>query len=458
MDITKGAPAAPGGLAAADPKAALSLGARRLQELTAYKQRMQQQAAQRQAAMEQLAQLYESDPGIGRGAGLAALGRNLGPGMSGFTKGMSELIANRDKLAEREYLRKAAGQQTRVEAEEAGMTDIQNEAKISEQLLGAGGAGKTFAPHQYTAINPDDELPHRYERSYNSESGEWGTKDLGVVPAGEIKSGTHLKAGFQWVEEKDHSKGQMKIPEMEPIDSSDLSKGYKVKDTKAVSLSPDAIDGAARVFNKTGKFPPNMGRGAQGNIDMVAVQNHAAELRRTEGLAPEEMLTQWGILKGQQGAYNEVAKRVGKIDVAVNEAHDSMKITEEKSAAVPRTNFPAVNGGIQFFESHFGDKDLRAFQASLNTLVNVYSRAVNPTGAATVHDKEHARELLSVVDGPEAFAAVMATLKQEIEVAKRSAHRTLKELEPGRGGAAKPRKKIEHPAEIQEMLNEFRKP
>jgi hypothetical protein len=51
-------------------------------------------------------------------------------------------------------------------------------------------------------------------------------------------------------------------------------------------------------------------------------------------------------------------------------------------------------------------------------LVNVYSRAVSPTGQPTVADKEHARELLSTAYDQPSYAAVLQQMQKEIGAAR----------------------------------------
>jgi hypothetical protein len=149
---------------------------------------MMEQMAQRQAAMQELAARYEADPGIGRGAGLAALGRNLGPGMSGFTRGMSELIANRDKMAEREYARQAYGQKVRAESEMQDVTDLQNIAKLEDE--GRTGLKSYAASKPFRVVDPADNQTHEYQNIWDVDTQKYVKTDMGVVPEKELKKET----------------------------------------------------------------------------------------------------------------------------------------------------------------------------------------------------------------------------------------------------------------------------
>jgi hypothetical protein len=92
-------------------------------------------------------------------------------------------------------------------------------------------------------------------------------------------------------------------------------------------------------------------------------------------------------------------------------------IGREASDAVPRTNWVPVNKAIQAYQSGTSDPDLKKFGASNLTIINTYARAINPNGVGTVADKEHAHEMLSTADGPEAYKAVLDQLDKEIEMA-----------------------------------------
>lgn len=79
-----------------------------------------------------------------------------------------------------------------------------------------------------------------------------------------------------------------------------------------------------------------------------------------------------------------------------------------------------VNKAIQAYQKNTSDPALRAFGAANTTIINTYARAINPNGVGTVADKEHAREMLSTADGPDAYNAVLDQLSKEIEIAHQS--------------------------------------
>ncbi len=64
-------------------------------------------------------------------------------------------------------------------------------------------------------------------------------------------------------------------------------------------------------------------------------------------------------------------------------------------------------------QANTGDPALKQFVAANNTIINTFARAISPTGSPTVSDKEHAREMLSTADSPEAYAAVLQQMQKK---------------------------------------------
>lgn len=59
------------------------------------------------------------------------------------------------------------------------------------------------------------------------------------------------------------------------------------------TMAPDAIQAAAENYIQTGKLPPNMGRGTQGNADRNAILNAVSELATSRGIDQAELPQKW---------------------------------------------------------------------------------------------------------------------------------------------------------------------
>jgi hypothetical protein len=123
---------------------------------------------------------------------------------------------------------------------------------------------------------------------------------------------------------------------------------------------------------------------------------------------------------GDTARERTAATQEGRMAPASYEAQGAIDLGRAASNAVPRTNWVPVNKAIQAYQRNTSDPALRAFGAANTTIINTYARAINPNGVGTVADKEHAREMLSTADGPEAYNAVLNQLSREIEIAHQS--------------------------------------
>ena len=115
-----------------------------------------------------------------------------------------------------------------------------------------------------------------------------------------------------------------------------------------------------------------------------------------------------------------VGQRAANISLAATEANEMINVVRDTSNKFPRSKFVPFNQALAAYESGTGDPEVAAFGASINALVNVYARAINPTGVPTVSDKEHARAVLNRVQSPEQTEAVLGIIRQELEIAKKA--------------------------------------
>ncbi len=114
----------------------------------------------------------------------------------------------------------------------------------------------------------------------------------------------------------------------------------------------------------------------------------------------------------------------------------------QASAAVNRTDYPTLNKVIQAYEKGTGDPNIVKFASGVNTLVNLYARAISPSGSPTVSDKDHAREILEKSWSAGQFNAAVGMMQQEIAAALKSPGLVKQDMRDrfvsGTGGAAAP--------------------
>lgn len=171
----------------------------------------------------------------------------------------------------------------------------------------------------------------------------------------------------------------------------------------------------------------------------IAIQNAIVEEATRRGMSPQETAAQIADFAGTMAASRTVGQRAANIQLAATEAEEMLGIVKETSDRFGRTNFVPWNVALRAYESGTGKPEIAAFGAAVNALVNVYARAINPTGQPTVSDKEHARAVLNTVQGPEQVDAVLAIIKRELEIAKKApatVQQGMRSRVTGAGGAA----------------------
>lgn len=180
----------------------------------------------------------------------------------------------------------------------------------------------------------------------------------------------------------------------------------------------------------------NLGRGIQGQANLIYLREKVVELAKKENVSPAELATRMTEFSGMLAAQRTLGQRTANVELFNNEAINMMEIAQQKSHEVPRTQFPAVNKALLAYERQTGDPKVRAFGAAINTVINTYAKAISGGAAATVSDKDHAREILKDADTPEQFDAVIDILKQELQAARKAPGQVRQELRDLSGGGS----------------------
>jgi len=187
------------------------------------------------------------------------------------------------------------------------------------------------------------------------------------------------------------------------------------------TLDPTTIDTMADQYIAGDKSVlQNLGRGQQGAANLVALRNSIAKRAGERGLDGNGLAQGMISYAGDLSRERTAGTQEGRMASAGIEAQGAVNLAQKASDAVPRGSFVPVNQLLQMGQQSISDPSLRAFQAANTTLINTYARAINPNGVGTVADKEHARQMLSTADGPEAYKAVLNQMRREIEMAHQS--------------------------------------
>lgn len=183
-------------------------------------------------------------------------------------------------------------------------------------------------------------------------------------------------------------------------------------------LSHDAIETAAERYRIDRTLPPNMGRGAQGALEIKRVLNRAAEMAAQDGLTAEEQSLRQIANKASAQGLGQISRQEATLGAFEKNAVSNADLALQASEKVDRTGIPVFNRWLQAGRTAItGDEDARVFNAANSTFVSEYAKVMSGgTGAAaTTEGATHrAQDLLNTADTKEAYRKVIGQLKLEM--------------------------------------------
>lgn len=181
----------------------------------------------------------------------------------------------------------------------------------------------------------------------------------------------------------------------------------------------------------------NLGRGAQGAANIVKLRTEIYKQAQGAGLDGKGIVDNFNEQAGAVAGQRAVGTRAANISLAANEANNMIPIALAASDKLPRSQYMPWNQMVQAVQKGASSPELASFVAATNSLVNSYVRAVSPSGVPTDSMRQHAYDMLNAAQGPEAYKAVVATMKQEMGAALSAPSQVRKELR-GEGGNSAP--------------------
>lgn len=187
------------------------------------------------------------------------------------------------------------------------------------------------------------------------------------------------------------------------------------------ALAEQARAGDTSVFQ-------NLGRGAQGAENIVKLRKEIVRQNTEGGVSGAEQALRNAEMAGVKAGQRTIGTKGANIEMAATEFNQVLPIVQQASQAVSRTNYPDLNKIIMAYEQKTGDPSVVKLGGGVNTLVNLYARAISPTGVGTVSDKDHAREILAAAWAQGQFDAAAGMMKQEIDAALASPSKVRDEM------------------------------
>lgn len=216
--------------------------------------------------------------------------------------------------------------------------------------------------------------------------------------------------------------------------------------SQGAAAGSGTIDADAELYRQTGKLPPNMGRGIQGNVEARRIRERAGELEVAAGGDPAEWPTRWQSFGAQAVGRRILQARATNLTLAENEASSLIPRVREASAKVNRTNYPTLNRLIESAQANQGGQDVIKFGLAVASLIPVYARVLKPVGQITEGDTHRALEILDKAWSDGQINAALDQMEVELKSARSSLDKTMKEFDTKPGAKSDEGKPASQPA------------
>ena len=279
-------------------------------------------------------------------------------------------------------------------ASKAVLGDIENMFKAPETNLGK------VEPHQYT---PQSVAKFKETGNYN---------DLQAITKNAAPTVRTMRMGTNEVTQQWNDKTQS---------WDQIAKGPAFKPTEEISFDPQVLSAMAdQALAGDKSVFTNLGRGAQGAKNIVALRTAMNNKMLENGWSGKDIAAKNAEFIGMTSGQRTLGTRTANIEMAGTEFSNMLPLAREASALVPRSGFLPFGKANVMFDEQTNDPALRQFAAANNSLVNVYARAISPSGQPTISDKDHAREMLSTAFDQKSYNATLDQLEKEISAARKS--------------------------------------
>lgn len=212
----------------------------------------------------------------------------------------------------------------------------------------------------------------------------------------------------------------------------------------ATSFSPEAASLMGALAERGVSLPAGMRSKQQ------QMATYQSLLDRNPGKTADEIAD--GIKAGQIqfGAEKKMtqiaAGMAGKVRFAEEELRESIPLTREAAADVPREAFVPINSLVQMKDEAISDPKLKKLKVYIVGMMNAYD-VLAGRGGTDVEKRAEAHRLLTSVDGPEALDAALDAFEVEVAIARRAAKAAMK-LEGPEPAAAPSDKPAASPSSI----------
>lgn len=187
------------------------------------------------------------------------------------------------------------------------------------------------------------------------------------------------------------------------------------------ALTEDAIDMAAdQILAGDRSALTNMGRGAQGGVNLAAIRNRVAEKGKAQGLSGHDLANIDAEFKGQVSGEQFLGRRGAQLSQAGAALDKLIDQSKEIYKELPRGDFLPYNRLRQKVSTETSSPEQAAAFAADTAVINQWAKAINPTGVLTVEATRKGSEMLSNVTSHAAHDRVLDQMRKEIGAERES--------------------------------------
>lgn len=197
------------------------------------------------------------------------------------------------------------------------------------------------------------------------------------------------------------------------VRAADKAEAGRLEDAEVKLMSQQYLAGDKTVF-------ANLGRGGQGSENIKRLRGEIARQAAEANMSGADIAAKMAEFAGITAGERTLGQRTAQIGMAVSEAKMMAPLALEASNKVDRTKFPTLNSLLLSAEKGTGGEEVVQFGIATNSLINIYARAISPTGVPTVSDKDHARELLATAWTKGQYKAGVDQLMKELNAASQA--------------------------------------
>jgi hypothetical protein len=196
---------------------------------------------------------------------------------------------------------------------------------------------------------------------------------------------------------------------------------------KAAGMSDDTAKFLAEEYIAGNKSAlTGMGRSAQGGQNVMKVREAITEVAKERGMSGADIAKLQQQYAGDTSYQRTAGTQGARVESAANEVAQLVPQAIETSRALPRGKWVPWNELQQKYQQGMSDPAFNDFTLANFSLINAYTRAMNPSGVPRVQERleQHANGILSTATSPQAYEVQVRRLIKEVEASKRATVQT----------------------------------